>query len=701
MLTAEGGQIRNLDSSPGTGPNDNMEYLGNIIVVTVEDLTRSDDGDAVMTSANYKQLAHRGKFNIIRQGKGLGHPALIEWSSLPERFKAKLRAKYGDPETVLNRGNDMLKIDEAARSFFADYRLPDGSALKSDHQMEYTINASVLTHMHNLKNIQKSRRAMSGNTTPVNWSAIISSCESMRDVYGHTLPKNEARLRAKLRQFEAEGYACLVSGKLNNGNSIKITEAAGRQIIAWKRSRIPVYTVNQIFEKFNAEAEGKGWKPLKSINTLVEFLERPEVMVQWKDTEQGELMTKNIYTRKFSTIMPSVRDAVWYGDGTRLNLYYKQYTQNGYKASCMQVYEVVDAFTETFIGYNISEAENFESMYEAVRNAIENTQSLPVEMVFDNQGGTKRADAQLWLSKIATCSRPTAPNNPTSKSIESIFGRFQQEVLHEYWYFTGGNITARSDRSRFNAEFIMANVDALPTKEELFSIYAECRKKWNSMRHPKYDKSRAQLYADSANAQATTLTDTLRRELFWLTSREECTYTNAGITVTINKQKYTFEVLDAEGLPDVQFLSNNAGRKFIVQYDPHDLSVVRLCTRDQYGDKFITEAKPYLRNHRAMMDQEEGERSLIIAIDNRNKKERVRRQMNNMALEYEFGVAPEQHGLETPRLKGISSKEYEKFADEIRAEQQAKVPGEVLPATIGQLEKEQSNFDVLSIYDRM
>ncbi|MDD5910594.1 MAG: kinase, partial [Bacteroidales bacterium] len=249
-----------------------MEYLGNIIVVTVEDLTRSDDGDAVMTSANYKQLAHRGKFNIIRQGKGLGHPALIEWSSLPERFKAKLRAKYGDPETVLNRGNDMLKIDEAARSFFADYRLPDGSALKSDHQMEYTINASVLTHMHNLKNIQKSRRAMSGNTTPVNWSAIISSCESMRDVYGHTLPKNEARLRAKLRQFEVEGYACLVSGKLNNGNSIKITEAAGRQIIAWKRSRIPVYTVNQIFEKFNAEAEGKGWKPLKSINTLVEFL---------------------------------------------------------------------------------------------------------------------------------------------------------------------------------------------------------------------------------------------------------------------------------------------------------------------------------------------------------------------------------------------------------------------------------------------
>ena len=678
-----------------------MEYLGNIIVVTVEDLTRSDDGEAVMSRSNYDTLAHRDRINVLRPGKGLGHPALIEWSSLPERFKEKLRAKYGDPETVLNRGNDMLKIDEAARSFFAEYRLQDGSALKSDHQMEYTINASVLTHMHNLKNLQKSRRAMSGNTTPINWSAIISSCESMRELYGHTLPKNAARLRAKLRQFEAEGYECLVSGKLMNGNSTKITEAAGRQIIAWKRSRIPVYTVHQIYEKFNSEAQEKGWKPLKSINTLVEFLERPEVLVQWKDTEQGELSTKNLFTRKFSTIMPSVRDAVWYGDGTRLNLYYKQYTPNGYKAACVQVYEVVDAFSEALIGYNISDTENFESMYEAVRNAIESTKFLPVELVFDNQGGTRRADAQLWLSKVATCSRPTAPNNPTSKSIEAIFGRYQAEVLHEYWYFTGGNITAKSDRSRFNAEFIMSNVDSLPTREELMSIYAECRRKWNGMRHPKYDMSRAELYSSSVNPQSTALTDTLRREIFWLTSREECTYTNSGITVTINKQKYTFEVLTADGLPDVQFLSGNAGRKFIIQYDPHDLSVVRLCTRDQYGDKFITEARPYIRNHRAMMDQEEGERSIIIAIDNLNKKERVRRQMNNMALEHEFGVAPEQHGLETPRLKGISSKEYEKFAEEIRTEQQAKVPGEVLPASIGQLEKEQSNFDILSIYDRM
>ena len=678
-----------------------MEYFGNIVAVTVEELTRCDDGDAVMSRANYKLLAHRGNINVIRPGKGLGHPALIEWSTLPQRFKEKFCVKYGDPELQLCRSNTMLKYDEKAREFYANYHLADGSALKSVHQGEYLVNASVLNMMLSMRNTQRSCRNKSCNTTPVNWEPIYETVEQMRDTYGHTLPKNQARLRAKMNQYEKEGYACLVSGKLANGNSTKITEAAGRQIIAWKRCRVPVYTIQQIFDKFNELAPSRGWKPLKSVNTLVEFLERPEVLVRWKDTEAGELATKNLFTRRLSTIMPEVRDAIWYGDGTRLNLYYKQYTPQGYKAACLQVYEVIDAFSEAFIGYNISDTENFESMYEAIRNAIESTNTLPVELVFDNQGGTRRGDAQAWLKKVATLARPTTPNNPTSKSIEHIFGRYQKEVLHQYWFFTGQNITAKSDKSRLNGEFVIENVDALPTREELLVIYAECRQQWNNMRHPKYDMTRAQLYADRVNDQATPLTDTLRREIFWLDSREEIQYTNSGITITINRQKYTYEVQTAEGYPDVEFLSNNVRRKFVIQYDPHDLSVVRLCTKDQYGLKFVAEAKPYIRNHRAMQDQTEGERSLIITLNNMNKKERVRRQLDNMALEHEFGVAPEQHGLETPRLKGISSKEYERFADEIMAERAAAVPGDVLPATIGQLEKEQSNFDILSALDRM
>lgn len=681
-----------------------MEYLGNTIAVTVEDLTRSDGGDAVMTRGNYNNLVSRGNITVLRPGKGLGHPALIEYASLPQRFKDKFESKYGNPERILAREREQLRMDEQARSFYASFRLEDGTALKSDKQEEYLLNASVLLYLIGLENTQRSRRHMSGNSTPVNWDGIYGRCESLRATYGHTLPESTRCLREKMREFRRDGYSCLVSKKLSNTNSTKITAAAGRYIIALKRSVVPVYTIQQIFDKFNSEAERKGFKPLKSINTLLQYLDRPEVVAQWKDRESGELAAKNLLQRKFDTILPTRRDTLWYEDGTRLNLYYKKYVPGeGYKAAALQVCEVVDAFSEVLIGCNISEAENFESIYEALRNAVENTGFLPVELVTDNQGGTRRGDAQAFLAKIAKVARTTTPNNPTSKTIEAIFGRFQKQVLHQYWYFTGQNITARSEKSRVNAEFVLANVQSLPTREEVIATYMSCREQWNSMPHPEYLRPRKQLYAESVNEEAVAVSPVLAKELFWLRTRDEVAYTASGITITINKQQYKYEVIGADGMPDVRFLSSNAGRKFVVEYDPHNMETVRLNLLDKnYGLQYVCDAKPYIRNHRAIQDQKEGERSFIALQDMANKKERVRRDLQNHALEMEFGVAPEQHGLQTPRLKGITDKEYERFADEIMAEtaEVATVPDE-LPTSIGRIEKEQSNMDIISILDRM
>ncbi|MBR0245527.1 MAG: kinase, partial [Bacteroidales bacterium] len=219
-----------------------MEYLGNIIAVTVDELTRATDGPAIISYDNYRQLCCRGRITVLRQGKGLDHHALIEYASLPTRFKEKFVAKYGDPEEMLNRNMDDLKMDMEARQFFEDYELADGTHIKSDKIDEYVINASALNRLIELSNLQRSRRNMSGNRTPLNWDAIYSTCEDLRAMYAHTLPKNAARLREKMRTYAAEGYGCLVSGKLTNGNAVKITPEAGRQIIALKRSKTPVYT---------------------------------------------------------------------------------------------------------------------------------------------------------------------------------------------------------------------------------------------------------------------------------------------------------------------------------------------------------------------------------------------------------------------------------------------------------------------------
>ena len=188
-----------------------MEIFNDILCVTVAELTADDGGMQVMSYKNYNQLVYRHRINVVRAGKGLGSYALIEWSSIPARFKERFMEKYGDPEKMLKRDDGMLEYDIKAKEFFAEYILPDGKGIKSGKQSEYVVNASVLNLLLRRADEQRAARHRCGNSTPVNWKGIHAECESLRDTYGHTLPRNAARLREKMRQYRREGYACLVS----------------------------------------------------------------------------------------------------------------------------------------------------------------------------------------------------------------------------------------------------------------------------------------------------------------------------------------------------------------------------------------------------------------------------------------------------------------------------------------------------------
>ena len=72
---------------------------------------------------------------------------------LPERFRLRFEAKYGDPEELLRQDKPALVINAEARRFFAGiepgtFRLPNGETLPDDKVEEYTLNASVLDVLH-------------------------------------------------------------------------------------------------------------------------------------------------------------------------------------------------------------------------------------------------------------------------------------------------------------------------------------------------------------------------------------------------------------------------------------------------------------------------------------------------------------------------------------------------------------------------
>lgn len=682
-----------------------MEYYNKMICVTVDELTEEYDGRRVMTLANYKQLCARKRLFIARKAGGYGVYALITYSSLPERFQTRFEAIHGKPEQILEQQRmekKVLQIDKAARDFYMTHILPNGKTLVDTKVEEYTINASVLGLVLTALNERVSKvKALGGGIPKDLWHKALELSESYRNDYNHTLPDKLRGFRDKLNAYKRDKYIALISGKDGNENTLKITDEAGDQIIALKRSKMPVYTNSQLFVKYNEIAKEKGWKLLKSVKSLVAYLERPEVKRRWYDAVHGELAAHQKYSRKHKTELPSMRDALWYADGTKLNLYYKAYDEKGkLQVRTTQVYEVMDAFSETLLGYFISDSENYEAQYNSFRMAIKTAGHRPYEIVTDNQGGHKKLEATQFFERICHIFRFTAPYSGQSKTIESTFGRFQAEILHQDWRFTGQNITTKRETSRPNLEFIEANKENLYTLEELKVAYAKAREAWNNAKHPATGVGRFEMYQKSVNPDTTEVDQLDMIEMFWLTTQKPSTFTASGITIEVNKKKYTYEVLDGDKIPDLKFRRQHTFRQFYVMYDPLDMTQVRLYTKETNGMRYIATAEPYVEVHRAIQEQKPGEMEFIRKMDALNKQERVNLQLEAAELEMNYGVAPEQFGLNRPRIKGLNLVTAETLME--TAVRQSKPSKQVEIVDVGLLGKQLSNvtFNDTALLDK-
>lgn len=541
-----------------------MEYYNNILCVTCEELTSGDN--PVMKYITLYQNVRRGNIESINRGGGEGNVALYSYSSLPEKYKKRWVERHGEPEKQMREEmiRNIVKKDEKAERFFEEYRYDKNGelvALPEDVKKEYTWNASVLNAlMEEFKRLSSSNNKLTGFRRNL-WELLLVTSEEWRPVYGHSLPGSVGRLKALISKFRPDNYGVLVSGKYGNSNTLKIEEDGGRYLVALKRSRVPVYTDMEIFEEYNRVAPERGWKPLKSPRSLREWFSSPRVEPLWYDAVYGEMKAHQRYDRKHRTILPGRRDSLWYGDGTKLNLYYRD--ENGNKCTT-SVYEVVDAYSEVLLGYYISDNEDYIAQYHAFRMAIQTSRHKPYEIVCDNQGGHKKNAALGLFSKISRIHRPTAPYNGESKTIENIFYRFQSQVLKKRFGFTGQNITAKRETSRPNLEFINANIDSLPTLEELKEQYAAAREQWNSMKHPATGIPRIEMYNTSVNEGTDPVSVPDMVEMFWYTTDKPSLFTASGIEITVQGKKYPYEVFSAPGEPDLEWRRRNTYKKFYV-----------------------------------------------------------------------------------------------------------------------------------------
>lgn len=201
-----------------------MQYYNNILVLESQWLI--DAG--IMTPAQYRNTSFRQQIHVLRRGCN-ATPALVEYESLPDRFKEKIKQLIGNPYDVVkvNRIAELIDTDSEASSFFDQFITAEGKYLPAEKRREYYANAIVLNAVRAFENQHKSQRAkIDGRKARVIDFAIEAISDLDRSRYPFNLPDNARAFERKYRDYCKNGYESLIHNAYKNGakNAAIVTE---------------------------------------------------------------------------------------------------------------------------------------------------------------------------------------------------------------------------------------------------------------------------------------------------------------------------------------------------------------------------------------------------------------------------------------------------------------------------------------------
>ncbi|WP_199118696.1 hypothetical protein [Pedobacter sp. ASV28] len=196
---------------------------------------RNSESVALISYSAYKLRCHRKEGFRLKEGKGLGNEALINFVKLSFSEQNILIEKWGDPKktTKIHQFKDFIMPDANALSFYSTFKLSDRRHLPNAVIAEYTVNANILNACHTImtNNIAK-RKAMGGGRTKI-WEKLAECVINLdREEFPHTLPTNYRRLQEKYRKYKNEGFTALIHKGFCNDNSRKVTIDIERLILS-------------------------------------------------------------------------------------------------------------------------------------------------------------------------------------------------------------------------------------------------------------------------------------------------------------------------------------------------------------------------------------------------------------------------------------------------------------------------------------
>ncbi|MEG1464650.1 MAG: hypothetical protein RSC11_07105, partial [Mucinivorans sp.] len=522
-------------------------------------------------------LKKREQINVIRYGGG-GHPALIEYSSLPAKYRVQWESMHGEPgkTKAFKPFAERLTKDWAVRNELTQYRYNGTSTLDVVTQESYARDAEIFNAITETFTEMRAARGQARKSMQKSWDLMLSLVDEIREVYTpNNIPTTAITLKRKYDRYISEGYLSLIHKNFGNRNAGRVPEGLCEDTLLELLSHGNQLPASMVAEHYNMWAAPSGHDTITE-RTVLNYLAKHEFEISAQ--RKGLKVWADKYDPIIQRYRPSAPLQLINSDDNDLDLYFnriyvdkngKKHTDHYYRP---KLYVVLDAHCDYILGYAWGDQITTEVIKEAFRNALNHIKEITGnyylwhQTVADRWGITSEG-LQTFYNSFSNYTPPTA-KLARAKIIESSFGTPWHNTLKSYNNYAGHNITAVE---KHNSDFAQSHLSQRPNIAEAPYQIAQFIERMRDLPWLKSKQSRREVWLENFNSMAAARERYISTEqylqIFGRQHEYTNTLTNGGLTVTIGEIKRNYDIPD-------NIYRVAVGKKVRVTYDPANLSRV-------------------------------------------------------------------------------------------------------------------------------
>lgn len=507
---------------------------------------------------------------------------LFDFDTLAPRYREMIEQKFGDAQKTLALQpiRDRVKRDDAADKFYTEYEYEANTGRKhlpEAHIDKYTMAASWLNMIRACLADKRAIKTELNVTIEKFWAQVCECIE--RD--GIDLPSSYDRLRKKLDEYEAKGYASLIDWRFGTRLSAKVkddvSESVLKEMIANGNQHDDVFLAMQ----YNRWAVEAGYKPITA-HTVGHWRRQQHVEIVME--REGNAKLRNQYLKQVKSMRPSAPGYLYENDDNHLDLLFED-PENPKATRRYLLMLVTDSFNDYPLGYSyalmgsLAEEQTLMMVRAAYANAMYYVRGLtggwylPHEIKNDRWGMASLEPFYKGIGKWY----PTPVGSKNGRYIEAFFGtpHWKRCLKLGANNYSGNNVTALA--RGVNMEQLARNKKSRPmigleAERQIENFIHRLRHLPQSNGQSKHEQWMAGWQALGEDKKRA-ISDEQFLLKFGIRHPEPNTITNKGLKPMIGGVRYNYDMAEY----DIRHI----GKSVTVIYDPFDMS--RVLATDNAG----------------------------------------------------------------------------------------------------------------------